>query len=629
MCGFCGRVKRTYMDSVDLHRVEERMHHRGPDDFRYVQDSDIDFCFSRLSIQDLSNAHQPMQSLSKQYLIVFNGEIYNYVELRQSLIEEGYYFQTEGDTEVLLALYEVYGKQMIYQLRGMFAFAIWDRVERELFAARDPFGIKPFYYDENEAGFFFSSERKCLPLLGAEHKAVDKEALHHYLTFQYIPSTDGYTDAAFQQLKPGHCLTYSFDLEKAHVERYFQAQFCSSVEGTKNVATTLQQALQSSVSVHMRSDVSVGAFLSGGIDSSTIVALAKEHHPNLQTFTVGFEREGYSEIELAKETADHLGVDNHSYIITAQEVMNEMENIVYHLDEPIADPAAIPNYFVSRLASQHVKVVLSGEGADELFAGYEIYKEPNALKGFGYLPRRLNHWVQWLARQLPEGIKGRNYLIRGTTPLAERYVGNAKIFNLEEKELLLADAGCIYPYTNVTKPLYDQALQWDDSTQMQYIDLHTWLPGDILTVADRMSMAHSIELRVPFLDQQVFEVASMIPQSMKLTAGTTKFILREAAKDILPEAVFNRKKLGFPVPIRHWLQNEMYEWVQSIVHRSNTDMFINKSYVLSLLDEHAKGMANHSRKLWTAVTFMIWHRVFEEERTSREVLVSRPIHAVL
>lgn len=421
-----------------------------------------------------------------------------------------------------------------------------------------------------------------------------------------------------QQLEPGHYMVKepgkSVSIHEYH-HLYFKPESNKPFEA---YVKQTRDALEDSVRKHMRSDVPVGAFLSGGIDSTSIVALAKQHNPGIKTFTVGFEREGYSEIDLARETADELGVENIHKVITPQEVVQELPNIIWHMDDPVADPAAIPNYFVAKEASRHVKVVLSGEGADELFGGYHIYREPLSLKAFNYIPGFLKQALHQLAVHFPEGVKGRSFLLRGTTPMSERYVGNAKIFNEKEKQSLLTDYNKAFPFTEMTKALYQESSTLDLTTQMQYVDLYTWLVGDILTVADRMTMAHSLELRVPFLDKAVFQAANTLPVHAKIANGTTKYVLRQAVKDLIPDAVTNREKLGFPVPIRHWLQDELYGWAVQLIDNSPVDHLLNKQEIKKLLDEHARKKHDHSRKLWTILIFMVWHQIYIENANIEE-----------
>lgn len=364
----------------------------------------------------------------------------------------------------------------------------------------------------------------------------------------------------------------------------------------------------------MRSDVPVGSFLSGGIDSSFIVSLAKQINPQLKTFSVGFEREGFSEVDVAQETAAALNLENISYIITPDEFIRELPKIIWHMDDPLADPAAVPLYFVAREASKQVKVVLSGEGADELFGGYNIYREPYSLRMFNYIPTAIKQLLKVLSQILPDGVKGKSFIERGVTPLEERYIGNAKMFEEKEKEVLLAHYRQNFDYKNVTKQVYKQSQGYDPVSKMQNLDIHTWLRGDILLKADKMTMAHSIELRVPFLDIEVFNIASKINSKQKINNNTTKYILRKAAEGIVPDHVLNRKKLGFPVPIRHWLKDEIYEWAVDIIDLSPTDYLFNKQEIKKLLEQHVTNKKDNSRKLWTILIFMIWHEVFIENQ---------------
>ncbi|MEN2450804.1 asparagine synthase (glutamine-hydrolyzing), partial [Bacillus sp. JR_15] len=386
----------------------------------------------------------------------------------------------------------------------------------------------------------------------------------------------------------------------------------------------VRDAIYDSVKVHMRSDVPVGSFLSGGIDSSFIVSVAKELHPELKTFSVGFQQDGFSEVDVAKETADKLGLQNFSAVISPEEYMNELPKIVWHLDDPLADPAAIPLYFVAKEAKKQVTVVLSGEGADELFGGYNIYREPLSLKPFESVPSMLKKFLLRLARLMPEGMKGKSFIVRGCTPLEERYIGNAKIFEEPVKKNLLKHYDPSITYRDITKTYFEESAGYSDINKMQYVDIHTWMRGDILLKADKMTMANSLELRVPFLDKVVFEAASKIPEELKTKDGTTKYLLRKAAEGIVPDHVLNRKKLGFPVPIRHWLKNEMNAWAKDIIKNSQTDEYINKEYVLDLLNEHCAGKADHSRKIWTVLIFMIWHSIYVERSIDPEQLNHQP-----
>jgi asparagine synthase (glutamine-hydrolysing) len=618
MCGFIGCVhdkEQNYRDDQkqQFKNMNDIITHRGPDDDGFYYDDHIQFGFRRLSIIDIECGHQPLTYENERYWIIFNGEVYNYLELREELLKDGLQFATNSDTEVIIALYSHLKEKAVEKLRGMFAFTIWDKQEQTVFGARDPFGIKPYFYFEDGERTFFASEKKSI-LLALENDVLDYDSLQHYLTYQFVPEPNTMSKG-IHKLEPGHYFTKRIG-SPMEIKRYWKASFNPIQKSESAFVKEIQEVLIDSVKMHMRSDVPVGSFLSGGIDSSIIASIAKQFHPAIKTFSVGFEQNGFSEIDVAKETADKLGVENISYVITPQEYMNELPKIIWHMDDPLADPAAIPLYFVAREARKHVTVVLSGEGADELFGGYNIYREPQDLEVFNKIPRVGKVLLKGIANIMPEGMKGKSFIERGVTPMEERYIGNAKMFTEEEKRDLLSVYREGLNYTDITKPLYAESKGYDPVDRMQFIDIHTWMRGDILLKADKMTMAHSLELRVPFLDKVVFETASKIPTSLKTANGTTKYILRKAAEGIVPEHVLNRKKLGFPVPIRHWLKNEMNEWAKTIIRESNTDHLINKSYVLRLLEDHCQGKADNSRKIWTVLIFMVWHQVYVEGKYS-------------
>jgi asparagine synthase (glutamine-hydrolysing) len=618
MCGFIGCVhdkEQNYRDEQkqQFKNMNDIITHRGPDDDGFYYDDHIQFGFRRLSIIDIECGHQPLTYENERYWIIFNGEVYNYVELREELLKEGLEFATNSDTEVIIALYSHLKEKSVEKLRGMFAFTIWDKQEQTLFGARDPFGIKPYFYFVDGERTFFASEKKSI-LLALENDVLDYDSLQYYLTYQFVPEPNTMSKG-IHKLEPGHYFTKKIG-SPMEIKRYWKAHFNPIQKPESDFIKEIQDVLIDSVKMHMRSDVPVGSFLSGGIDSSIIASIAKQFHPAIKTFSVGFEHQGFSEIDVAKETAEKLGVENISYVITPQEYMNELPKIMWHMDDPLADPACIPLYFVAREARKHVTVVLSGEGADELFGGYNIYREPQDLEMFNKIPRAGKVLLKGLANIMPEGMKGKSFIERGVTPMEERYIGNAKMFTEEEKRELLSVYREGLHYTDITKPLYTESKGYDPVDRMQYIDIHTWMRGDILLKADKMTMAHSLELRVPFLDKMVFETASKIPTSLKTANGTTKYILRKAAEGIVPSHVLDRKKLGFPVPIRHWLKDEMNEWAKTIIQESNTDHLINKSYVSNLLEDHCQGKADNSRKIWTVLIFMVWHQVYVEGKYS-------------
>lgn len=623
MCGLVGCLTdRTKADSTDydeiVHEMTKMVVHRGPDDEGYFADDNITMGFRRLSIIDLAGGHQPLSYENERYWLTFNGEIYNYVELRQQLIQEGYDFQTDSDSEVILGMYAKYQATLTTHLRGMFAFVIWDKQEKTLFAARDQFGIKPFYYAISGNDFYYASESKAIYKI-LKDKHFDQAALQDYLTFQYVPETETLTQE-IKMLAPGCSLTKKVGA-KPEIKRYYHREFRPIKRSEADYAKRIKETLIDSVKIHMRSDVPVGAFLSGGIDSSIVVAIAKQFNTNLETISVGFEREGYSELDVAAETAEKLGVDNHQFKITPAAFMAAFPHFVWSMDDPLADPAAVSQYFLSKEAVRHVKVCLTGEGADELFGGYTIYHEPESLKAFRYT-KPINGALKKIATIMPEGMRGRSFLMRGTTPLEKRYVGNAFIFNEAEKQKFMKHYQTQQSFQRATEPYYEEAATYDPITKMQFIDMHTWLNGDLLHNADRTALAHSLELRTPFVDREVFNLAAEIPAELRVSHGTTKYILRKAVEDIVPSHVLHRKKLGFPVPLRFWLKDEMYDWAKNIMLDSQTDQYFNKAYFLQLLEDHRNGLRDNSRKIWTVLTFMMWHKIYVESDTLLDSLAA-------
>jgi len=616
MCGFV----TFYSNSTILEENKEALRdmrriieHRGPTQDGEYMDDNVYLGFKRLSILDLTNGIQPY-SYKDELEIVFNGEIYNYIYLRDELIKKGYSFSTNSEVEVIATMYTDLGDKFVEKLRGMFSFIIWDKKKKTLLGARDAFGIKPFYYTENKNGLYIASELKSFHVNpDSDCTEIDNGALHDYLTFQFVPEPNTILKDV-NILKPGHVIKKEFGKE-AEISCYYSIKFNPTPGPKDEKMEAIRNVMEDSVALHMQSEVPVGAFLSGGIDSTVIAALAKKHKPDLKTFTIGFDREGYSEIDLAKESADLLGLENISRVISYEEFANELPKIIWHMDEPVADPAAIPLYFISQEAAKYVTVMLSGEGADEVFGGYTIYHEPNSLKPFDYVPGFIKSALKAGASHIPQGTRGKSFIERGCTPMRERYVGNAKIFVDAEKPDILTKYDSKYTIKNAMNDIYNRAEKYDPTTQMQFVDFNTWLTGDILVKADRMTMAHSVELRVPFLDKEVFEVASRLTPDEKIN-GTTKYLLRESFKSELPflEAM-NRKKLGYPVPIRLWLKDELYNWAMDIIKKSNADEFINKQVAIKLVEDHRKGPFDLSRKIWTILIFLIWHKVYIEKET--------------
>ncbi len=613
MCGIVGFVGKQRQKEEILERMMDRIKHRGPDSFGKYTTDEVAFGFRRLSIIDLESGTQPMFNEDGQIALVFNGEIYNSPELRERFLAKGHVFANRSDSETILHGYEEYGEKLVRELRGMFGFAIWDNRKGRLFLARDFFGIKPVYYAMIGGNLVFASEIKSILEFPGYKKEVNLEALEQYLSFQYSNLRETFFKGIYH-LPPGHYLTYSHG--ELNITQYFDPTLePTSKESQDAVVQKLDAVLADSVEKHMLADVEVGAFLSSGVDSSYIAA----KFSGKKTFTVGFfdENNQYNETHYAKECAKFLGLENVSHTITEEEYWGEMPKIMYHMDEPLADPAAIALYFVAREAAKHVKVVTSGEGADEFFGGYTIYREPLSLRWVDWLPLGFRKKVAELAARLPEGFKGRSYLIRASRPVQERFIGNANIFSEEERKQILRVQTKAKSPQNLLGGQYKKMARYDDTTKMQYIDLTNWLPGDILLKADKMSMAHSLELRVPFLDKEVFAVARTLRTGMKLKKGTTKYAFRRVAEKYLPEFTTNKKKLGFPVPIRVWLRQDTgYGKVKAAFSGKAAGEFFQTDHILRLLDEHRGGVRDNSRKIWTVYTFLVWYRVFFEEENA-------------
>ena len=631
MCGLLGMLAATgnvdkYVDALD--RSLPCMRPRGPDAAGTWHDGDAAFGFNRLSIIDLEHSHQPLrwgpEDEPDRYAMTFNGEIYNYVELREELKGLGYTFHTEGDGEPIVVGYHHWGKDVVNHLRGMFGIVIWDTHTKTMFAARDQFGIKPLYYATTEAGTVFASEMKCILEMADEiglELNLDRRAIEHYVDLQYVPEPES-LHANIRRVESG-CTVTLRPGEDVVAERYFKPRF--PVQQVKQgeeqqLFNRIAEALEDSVAKHMRADVTVGSFLSGGIDSTAIATLAKRHNPDLLTFTTGFEREGYSEVDVAAESAEAIGVEHIVKIVSPEEYAESIPKIMWYLDNPVADPSLVPLYFVAQEARKHVKVVLSGEGADELFGGYTIYKEPLSLAPFEKVPSPLRRGLGKLSQVLPEGMKGKSLLNRGSMTMEERYYGNARSFNFDQMQRVIPWAKREWDHREVTAPIYAQSKDFDPVARMQHLDLFTWMRGDILVKADKINMANSLELRVPFLDKEVFKVAESIPYDLKISHGTTKYALRKAMEQIVPAHVLHRKKLGFPVPMRHWLAgDELYGWAQDTINESQTEDIFNKKEVLEMLKEHRDGVSDHSRRLWTVLSFMIWHGIFVEKRIDPQI----------
>ncbi len=605
MCGFVGFTNYIKDDGAVLSAMMDKIVHRGPDSSGMYTDGDIALGFRRLSIIDLNEGNQPMFNEDASLALVFNGEIYNFKDLREELQKCGHTFANHSDSEVLLHGYEQWGENLVKKLRGMFAFVIFNKNDGSIFGARDMFGIKPFYYTLTDNTFIFGSEIKAFLPHPEFEKTLNEQALAHYLSFQYSPTEETFFKGVYK-LPPAHYFTFkNGEMKKT---RYFRPEFKAVPGVLEFFADEVDKTIRESVEAHKIADVEVGSFLSSGVDSSYIAEAAKVD----KTFTVGFESNDgnrYNEIHFAKEFANTIGVENISKVITPEEYWSTFPKIQYHMDEPLADPAAIALYFVSKLASEHVKVVMSGEGADELFGGYRIYSEPLTLTAYDRLPFAVRRIVSKICEHLPQ-IRGINYLVRRGKTIEERFIGNASIFSKKERDKLLkSEAAKNAPEPKILcDKFYDEVADKDTVTKMQYLDINMWLMGDILLKADKTSMANSLELRVPFLDKKVMELAKTLPLDCRVSTKTTKLALRRAAEKTLPTRTAQKDKLGFPVPVREWLGSDEYYNIVKMQFTSDTaEKYFDTERLVKLLDTHRAGKADLSRKIWTVYTFLVWY----------------------
>lgn len=605
MCGFVGYITSEGTGEVYKDNLLEMMNsikHRGPDEEGIHLDDMCGLGFRRLSIIGITNGKQPMYNEDESIVVTFNGEIYNYIEIKEALINKGHTFKTDADTEVLVHGYEEYGVELLDRLRGMFAFAIWNRKSKELFIARDIFGIKPLYYTNTGSDFVFASEIKAMHKFPSVKKELNLEALESYLSFQYSILEETFFKDVFR-LPPAHYLLWKDG--EFEIKRYWEPIFNEDSSITFNQAVDkVNEVMEDSILAHKISDTEVGGFLSGGVDSSYIVARS-----NLdKTFSVGFDYPKCNEIPLAKTLSEYVGVNNYSKLITTEEFFEELPIIMNHLDEPLSDPSCIALYFLCQLASKQVKVVLSGEGSDEMFGGYNIYKTPIALMPMKKVPRSIRRGVAKLLVNLPFSFKGKNYLIRAGQDVEERFIGNAFIYNTKEVNKIMKNCPKKHTPLDITKPLYDKVRDKDDITKMQYIDINTWLWGDILFKADTMSMAHSLEVRVPFLDKEVSKFAFSIPVKHRVDEKETKLYFRKAASAFMPDVTAERRKLGFPIPVKNWFrEKEYYDMVSSTLMSKTAEEFFNLDELKKLLDDHYNEKKDNARKLWTVYAFLLWY----------------------
>lgn len=607
MCGFVGFVNPESNNEKNqkiIKDMADRIVHRGPDQDDYYVDGDVSLGFRRLSIIDLEGGSQPITNEDGTKVIVFNGEIYNYQQIREELLKKGHIFKTKADTEVILHGYEEYGKDILGKLRGMFAFVIWDTKEKRLFGARDIFGIKPFFYYINDGKFLFGSEIKSFLSNPYFKKELNEERIPDYLCFEYIPTTQTLFKNVYK-MEPGSFFEYADGELKT--ERYFTPEY--NIDDTKNMEyweNLIDETFKGSTVAHGIADVEVGCFLSSGVDSSYVVhEMAKRN--KVKTFSVGYAEEKYSELDRAVDFAKHEDVPNFTKKITAEEYFDIAPTVQYYMDEPLPNPSAIALYFLAKLASQQVKVVLSGEGADELFGGYHYYREPLDFEKYMKVPQGIRNMLGNAAEKMP-AFHGKRFLTRGRYPIEQRFIRCNYVFNHSEVDKVLSKKIPSKEPWVYTKDVFDEVSGEDDITKMQYADIRTWLVQDILVKADRMSMANSLELRVPFLDKEMLKIALEIPSKYRITDETTKAALRGAAAKELPEKTSKMRKTGFLTPLNDWLKrDEFYNMVKSKFESDEAAMFFNQNYILKLLNDHKAGTAHNMKKIWSVYSFLLWY----------------------
>lgn len=605
MCGFVGFCSKNVKDKNVIKEMNNQIIHRGPDSDGYFFDKDVNFGFRRLSIIDLHEGSQPILNESGDTAIIFNGEIYNYQELREDLVAKGYKFKTHTDTEVILHGYEEYGEEgILAKLRGMFAFTIWDSKKEKLFGARDHFGIKPYYYALLDGDLLFGSEVKSFLKYPKFKKTVNEKALKHYLVFQYNPLEETFFKGV-KKLRPGHY--YIYENGKMEIKTYYNLTLDYKDMTFDEAVGKIEKEVEESVKYHKISDVEVGSFLSGGVDSSYVVATALPD----KTFSVGFDNKGFNETMYAKELSDSLGIKNFAKLITPDEFFEGINKVQYYSDEPHANLSSVPLYFLSKLASEQVKVVLSGEGADELFAGYNEYADALPQRVYRKLPFSLRHKL-YLKYKDRKHFRGQTIILKYGQKVEDRYIGPAEIMSDE-----LANSLVTSKYKNsetsrdLTKKYYDEVKNMDDVSKRLYLDMKMWIVEDILLKADKMTMANSIELRVPLLDKKMWELARTIPVRHKVHNEITKYAFRRAAKNKLPEDWAKRRKLGFVVPFVLWIKEEKYyKIVKEVFNKDFVSEFFDKDKINKLLDDHFNGITNNGRKVYTIYTFLKWYEIY-------------------
>ena len=605
MCGIVGFVNNKENKDKIIKDMSKKIEHRGPDGEGFYIDDSCALAHRRLAIIDLNTGAQPIYNEDKSKVIVYNGEVYNFKELKKALLKKKHIFKTKTDTEVILHGYEQWGEKLPSHLRGMFSFAIWDKNKNELFMARDGFGIKPLYYAKFNDTFMFASEPKAFLANPDFEKKLNTDILSAYLCFNSVPTSETFFKGVYR-LDPGTYLIYKDG--KIKTKSFFKLEFKEKNDDMDKIVNNIDKAMKNSVEYHQISDVEVGSFLSSGIDSSYIVSLAKPD----KTFTVGYDNPKFDEISYAKDLSEKLGIENYSKKITMDEYIASFPKIMYYMDEPLADPSAIALYFVSEIASEKVKVVLSGEGADEFFAGYNSYQEELTMPGYMKIPYFLRHIVSNIVSLFPD-IRGFNFLYRRGQKLENYNIGLGRVFRDKEAQSIVKLPNQINT-KDIVKNVYDRYKDNSTLIQRQMIDYYYWLVNDFLHAVDRNTMMFGLEARTPFLDNKVYEVAKALPTYAKINKETTKVALRKAAQKVIPNEAYKKKKLGFPVPLREWIKTDkLYNIIKDKFNGESAKLFFDTKKINKLLEEHKNDKRDSYKKVWTIYTFLVWYDIYFNE----------------
>ncbi len=614
MCGICGKIHFDSDNPVlpeEIHKMTRLIHHRGPDDSGYYIRGNVGLGFQRLSIIDLHSGHQPLSNEDDSLWIVFNGEIYNHISLRQMLIGKGHKYKTNTDTETIIHLFEEYGTDCVKYLRGMFAFVIWNESDKQLFCARDRFGIKPFFYFSDRNKFVFGSEIKCIISETNGSSELSLQMLDHYLAFGYS-SADGTIYQNVHKLEPAHTLEIRRDgtIKK---NKYWEISYRPDYNISEDEwARLVEEKLSESVKIHLMSDVPLGAFLSGGIDSSAVVALMARHSKSrVKTFSIGFKEAQFNELKYAREVAKMYNTEHYEQIVEPESI-GLLPNLVDTYDEPFADSSAIPTYYVSKFAREHVTVVLSGDGGDELFAGYNTYQKMNNIRRYNILPKAVsNYFWSGVHQLIPNSVKGKGitYYLSKPKDGFPAYIAiwsqneRKKLFRKEFWEIIKESPAELQGALSFTK-----ADSSDFLFNMQKLDMQKYMVDDILTKVDRASMQNSLEVRVPILDHEFAELACTIPSALKLKGNSKKYIFKKAMQNHLPQSILSHKKQGFSVPLKYWFKEDLKEYVNDRLSNTRGPLYdyLNPGYVSGIIDEHHKGMRDFSRKIWSLIFLDQW-----------------------